>query len=119
MMWQTREDTCKLSTLRPPVKLTSTTKIDTNHAAHSRPPHLAAQLPNSIKFPRNLSTSLPLPSSVILTKAAFLCSHTDEALPLRQPQLANEKFGVIFTFMHATSHPSRMRALATARKGLP
>jgi hypothetical protein len=74
--------------------------IAANHAAHShsRPPQLAAQL--SAPSPNSLGAARPLflfPSSVILTKAAFLCSHTDRK-PHRFPStpLANEKFGVIF-----------------------
>jgi len=43
----------------------------------SRPPPLAAQLSSLPNFQRS-SRLLFLSPSVILTKAAFLCSHTDK-----------------------------------------
>ena len=88
----------------------STTKIGANHTAHSRLPQSARTAPalHITKFSRS-STSLPLPLKRHPHQSCVsLLTHRQKASPLFRHILANEKFGVIFTFARHLAQPGEL-----------
>jgi hypothetical protein len=105
---QTREDNMDGNSLKLPCP--SATKIGANHTAHSRLPQSARTAPalHITKFSRS-STSLPLPLKRHPHQSCVsLLTHRQKASPLFRHILANEKFGVIFTFARHLAQPGEL-----------
>ena len=105
---QTHEDNMDGNSLKLPCP--SATKIGANHTAHSRLPQSARTAPalHITKFSRS-STSLPLPLKRHPHQSCVsLLTHRQKASPLFRHILANEKFGVIFTFARHLAQPGEL-----------